>query len=59
MDVDVVRPDIDAVEAAVVTASDEHVVDLAVRARVHAEVEGGAIDEFYVVDAEAVLLQYH
>ena len=50
MDVDVIRPDVYAVEAAVVAAADEHVVDFAAAAGVHAEVEGRGVDEFDVVD---------
>ena len=55
MNVDVVRPDVDAIKTAVITTTDKHVVDLAVLARVHGEMERWAIDEFDVVHAEAVL----
>ncbi|KAJ2903502.1 pectin lyase fold/virulence factor [Zalerion maritima] len=47
-----VPPDVDAIEAAFVAAADEHVVHLAVRAGVHAEVELGAVGEHDVVDGE-------
>lgn len=50
VDPDVVAPDVDAVQTALVAAADGHVVDLAVRARVDGEVEGGRVDQGDVVD---------
>lgn len=55
VNVDIVRPDVDAIKTAVITAADKHVIDLAVLARVHGEMERWAIDEFDIVHAEAVL----
>lgn len=52
VDPDVVAPDIDPVETALVSAADGHVVDFAVCAGVDGEVEGGGVDEGDVVDGE-------
>ena len=55
VDVGVVRPDIDTVETTVIATANEHVVDLAVLACIHAEVEGWTVHKLDVVHAEARL----
>ena len=52
VDPNVVAPDVNAVETALVAAADGHVVDFAVCARVDGEVEGWGVDEGDVVDGE-------
>jgi len=52
VDPNIVTPDIDAVETALVAAADGHVVDFAICAGVDGEVEGGGVDEGDVVDGE-------
>lgn len=54
MDPDVVANHVDAIEAAPVTATDSHVVGLAVGDGVHDEMEHGSVDEDDVVDREVV-----
>ena len=59
MDVDVLRPDINTIKAAVVATTNKHVVNLSVLARVHAEVEGWTVDKLDIVNTETVLSSYH
>jgi hypothetical protein len=53
---DVCADDVDAVQAAPVSAPDDHVVRLAVGDGVHDEVEHGRVDEEDVVHGEVVCL---
>ena len=55
VNVHIVRPDIDTVKSTVIATANEHVVDLAVLACVHAKVEGWTVHKLDVVDAEGRL----
>ena len=52
MNPDVGTPDIHTIQATPVAAPNDEIVDLAIRARVHGEMERRGIDEGYIVNAE-------
>jgi hypothetical protein len=48
----IVRPNVNSVQASVVSSTDGHIIDFAVGARVHGKVEGGRVDKNEIVNGE-------